>query len=192
MSVVTTGVIRADELVIGRRIVAAAFAGEPFAFGMFGDEVLERYAGMLGNYSDWPADDEALVMAARVDGHLLGVALATRPGRCSLCDLLPDPDAHPIDAEFYRRCAQAHHDAALPPHVHIQTVATDAAVQGTGIGRILMGALLAETAAWASATVLECLTTRRRFYERIGFEVVSEFDDPGGPGLRALLMRLGN
>ena len=37
--------------------------------------------------------------------------------------------------------------------------------------------------------MLECLTTRAAFYEHCGFVPVDEFADPGGPDLRALLMR---
>jgi hypothetical protein len=39
------------------------------------------------------------------------------------------------------------------------------------------------------SVVLECLTSREAFYEHFGFRRLDEFDDPGGPGLRAVLMK---
>ena len=39
---------------VARRLVATAFAGEPFAVGMFGESPLDRFAGMTREYSTWP------------------------------------------------------------------------------------------------------------------------------------------
>ena len=179
-----------------RRIVATAFAGEPFAFGMFGESPLDRLVGTLQQYASWPDSPELLALVAEHDGVLLSVATATPPGRCWLCDEF-DPAAAPgdgpgdaIDHEFHRRCREAHLGSALPPHARITTVATDTFLAGAGIGGRLVRELAAQVfAGGATCAVLECLTAREAFYGRCGFRRVVEFDDPGAPGLRALLMR---
>ena len=88
-------------------------------------------------------------------------------------------------------CRAAHQTARLPPHAHIPTVATDLFVRGCGIGERVVHTLTERL--WAQdapCSVLECLPTRERFYNRLGFRRVAEFADPGGPALRSVLMRL--
>jgi ribosomal protein S18 acetylase RimI-like enzyme len=69
-------------------------------------------------------------------------------------------------------------------------VATDPALHGTGVGRLLMSALADRLRSReVECVVLECLTSRAAFYEHCGFQRVHEFADPGGPGLRAVLMQ---
>jgi len=180
-----------------RRIVAAAFAAEPFAFGMFGESALDRLVGTSLQYASWPQPPELLVLVAERDGVVLAVAAANAPGQCWLCTDF-DPASAPgdgagevIDHEFHRRCRDAHLGNGLPTHARITTVATDPFLTGAGIGGRLVRELVAQVFAdGATCVVLECLTTREAFYERCGFHRVVEFADPGGPGLRALLMRV--
>jgi ribosomal protein S18 acetylase RimI-like enzyme len=188
-----------DEYPVARRLVATAFAGEPFAVGMFGEDPVDRLIGMTREYATWPDVDEPLLLAIEADGVLLGAALATFPGACHLCShdgatssiSAADTRAAEIEQEFQARCRAAHLEAELPPHGHIITVATEHFIQGAGAGRRLVDALVARlVAAGAHCVVLECVTGRERFYTACGFRRVSEFPDPGGPDHRCLLMRL--
>jgi ribosomal protein S18 acetylase RimI-like enzyme len=186
---------RPDDLPIVRRILATAFAGEPFATGMYGPEPLARLAGTIGEYAAWPADDR-LVVVATVGETVVGAAGATVAGDCHHCDrpapVLPGAptEADRIDHEFQNRCRALHRTHEPGPHAHITSVAVDPAVHGTGIGRRVVGYVRERLAAEDThPMLLECLTTRAEFYERCGFDRVEEFDDPGGPDLRAVLMR---
>ena len=80
--------LRPDDLEAARRIVATAFAGEPFAVGMFGEPPMHRLVGMTGEYSSWPSAANPIVVVAEADGLVVAVASATVPGECHLCDLL--------------------------------------------------------------------------------------------------------
>jgi ribosomal protein S18 acetylase RimI-like enzyme len=186
-----------DEHPIARRIVATAFEGEAFASGMYGDSPLARFAGLANDYATWPSpSSHPILIGAEAAGHLVGVALATLPGECGLCDSFDHTsttfvtEAERINREFLVVSRHAHITNELPPHAHITTVATDPTLHGTGIGRLLVSTVLDDLRSRAVETVvLECLTTRSAFYEHCGFVPVYEFADPGGPDLRALLMR---
>ena len=182
---------------VARRLVASAFAGEPFAVGMFGDSSLERLVGMVDEYAQWPHLERPLSVVATAGDVLVGAAVATLAGECDLCGGAPDAPAGPmsrsaeVEFEFQRCCREAHLGADLPRHAHICTVAVDPFVKGVGLGRRLVVELLGRLrTAGASCVVLECLTSRERFYEACGFRTVVEFPDPGGPNLFSVLMRL--
>jgi ribosomal protein S18 acetylase RimI-like enzyme len=186
-----------EDLPAARRIIATAFAGEAFAVGMFGQSRLDRLVGMMGEYGDWPSAPSPIILCAEAGGVLVGVALATLPGACHLCDEFHETSApgstgaERIEHEFQSVCRAAHLGERLPAHAHIATVATDPFVQGSGVGSRIVRALVDRVFAdGAECVALECLTTREEFYVRSGFRRVVEFDDPGGPGLRCVLMRV--
>ena len=162
---------------------------------MFGNSAVARFAGMARSYETWPHAPNPLVVGAKAGGHLVGVVLATLPGECGLCDASSlcddhDGEAGRIEYEFQVACQRAHRVSKLPSHARIETVATEATLHGSGIGRALMAAAIdGLRQRQVECVVLECLTTRAGFYEHFGFRSVNEFDDPGGPGLRAVLMR---
>ena len=182
---------------VARRLVATAFAGEPFAVGMFGESPLDRFAGMTREYSTWPWQSNPVAIAADVGGALVGVAVATLPGACHLCDGF-DETEHPqstraeqIEYQFQLASRNAHQSQHLPPHAHIATVVTDLFLRGCGVGERVVHELTERLwAAGVVCAVLECLTTRERFYERAGFRRIADFADPGGPTLRSVLMRV--
>lgn len=193
---VTLRELASGDLPAARRIIATAFAGEAFAVGMFGESRLDRLVGMMGEYGDWPSAPGPIIVGAEAGGVLVGVALATLPGACHLCDEFDETStpgstrAERIEHEFQSVCRAAHLGSGLPAHAHIATVATDPFVQGSGVGRRIVRALVDRVFAdGAECVALECLTTREQFYARSGFRRVAEFDDPGGPGLRCVLMR---
>jgi GNAT superfamily N-acetyltransferase len=192
----TTRMVEVDEYPIARRIVATAFEGEPFARGMYGDSPLARFAGLADDYAAWPSSSHPILIGVEAAGHLVGVALATLPDQCGLCDVFDQTkktvvtNAERINDEFLLVSRRSHLTSKLPTHAHITTVATEPTLHGTGIGRLLMSALIDVLRSQAVETVvLECLTGRSTFYERCGFVRVDEFADPGGPNLRTLLMR---
>lgn len=185
-----------EEYPIARRLVVTAFADEPFVHGMFGDAATARFAGLAADYAAWPTATGAIVLGAEAAGHLVGVATATLPGACRLCDVFDrstpsiDSDAARLDHEFQLACRQAHLTNRLPAHAHIATVATEPLLHGSGIGRELMSGMADQLrSAGAAHVVLECLTSRAAFYGRCGFRVLEEFADPTGPELRVVLMR---
>ena len=185
-----------DEYPIARRLVATAFAGEPFARGMFGDSPLARFAGLASDYATWPSAPNPMLIGAETEGHLVGVALATLPGECKLCDAFDQSkptvvtEAERIEREFQLACRRSHLTNELPPHAHITTVATEPMLHGSGVGRLLMSALADRLRSnEVECVVLECITSRAAFYEHCGFRRVDEFADPGGPDLRAVLMQ---
>jgi ribosomal protein S18 acetylase RimI-like enzyme len=184
------------EYPIARRIVATAFEGEPFARGMYGESPLARFAGLADDYATWPSSSHPILIGAEAAGHLVGVAFATLPDQCGLCDVFDQTKktvvtkAERINDEFLLVSRRSHLTNELPPHAHITTVATEPTLHGTGVGRLLMKALIDVLRSQAVETVvLECLTSRAAFYEHCGFVRVEEFADPGGPDLRTLLMR---
>lgn len=190
------GRVPASDYAAARRLVASAFAREPFAFGMFGDSALARFAGMVHHYETWPDAPNPVVLGASTGGHLVAVAFATLPGECGLCDApLPalgaDVDkAERIEYEFQLASQRAHRGNDLGQHARIETVVTEPTLHGSGIGRVLMAAMIDDLRERkVGCVVLECLTTRTGFYELFGFRSVDEFDDPSGPGLRMVLMK---
>jgi ribosomal protein S18 acetylase RimI-like enzyme len=163
---------------------------------MFGESALARFAGLASEYEAWPSAANPIVIGAEAAGHLVGVALATLPGECGLCDTFDQSkprvstEAERIEHEFQLACRSSHLTNDLPPHAHITTVATEPILHGSGVGRLLMSALVDRLRSRdADCVVLECLTSRAAFYEHCGFERLDEFADPGGPDLRAVLMQ---
>ncbi len=191
----TIGPMQAGHAPQLRRIVAAAFSGEPFTEGMYGPSRLERYRHLLDDYRSFPGPTDQVVVGT-CDDVVVSFAAMEPPGACGLCrGVAADPPAdaavaEQIEHEFARRCRAAHLAADLPPeHARITTVATEPFLAGTGIGGHVVAALVDH--AWASGAgclALECLTSRGAFYRRLGFADVVEFDDPGGDGLRSMLM----
>ena len=74
--------LQPDDVQVARRIIATAFAGEPFAVAMFGDSPLARFVGMQEQYRSWPSDPAPVAVVARAGSEVVGVAQGTRPGQC--------------------------------------------------------------------------------------------------------------
>ena len=185
------------EYPVARRIIATAYADQPFAYTMFGVLAIDRFVGMIGEYESWPGAADPVVVAVELaGGPVVGVGQATMPGYCHLCDEpTADPDGnittHPVEIEFQAACARAHRSQHLLPHARLSGIAVDPFLRGSGVGPLVVTGLLERLAAAGAGTVvLECLTARERFYERFGFGRLTDFADPGAPGLRSVLMRL--
>jgi GNAT superfamily N-acetyltransferase len=170
-------------------LVHRAFVDEPFTHDMYGDDRLDRWMSSWALYESLRHDSYSVTLAARAGQMVVGVLLGSRPEHCHACDahaLAPrptDPKAA-IDWEFNRNVAAAH--APLGPHGWVAKVAVEPALQGLGIGRLLLDAL-PEVVAGVATVLLECQPHRQAFYAAAGFEPVKHFPDPAGPD--ALLMR---
>lgn len=189
----TIGELPVSDYSEARRLITSAFAQEPFAH-VFGDSAVARFVGMANMYNKWPYAPNPVVIGATAGGHLVGVALATLPGECGLCDVATSSavdcsnEGDRIEHEFQVACSQAHRVNELGPHARVEVVATEPTLHGSGVGRVLMGGVInALRQRRIECVVLECLTTRAAFYEHLGFHRVDEFDDPGG--LRFVLMK---
>jgi GNAT superfamily N-acetyltransferase len=182
---------------VARRMIAAAYAGEPFATGMFGEAPLDRFSGMANQYASWPSGQNPVIIGADAGGTLVAVALATLPGNCPVCQepatvLEPgSSDAERVEHEFQALARQSHLENKLPPHAHISTVATEPFLTGIGLGSQIVGELLHRLrSSGARCATLECLATRASFYERCGFRPVAEFDEPGAAAMRTMMMQI--
>jgi ribosomal protein S18 acetylase RimI-like enzyme len=196
MSQIVVRDLRPADVTAGRRTIAEAFAGEPFAIGMFGDSPLDRIAGMNKQYASWPWDANPVAVVAEVGEQVVGVAQGTRPLQCHLCDVIdvstepPTAPAELIEFEFQVICRDAHRRARLPRHGHIAIVTTTPMLQGQGVGGRLVDELVARLwSAGAECVLLECVVSKQSFYESKGFNKIDEFDDPAAPGLRSALMK---
>jgi GNAT superfamily N-acetyltransferase len=178
------------------RLCARAFVPEPWVIGMFGDDVLDRFAGTSESYTSMAWSDDRIAIGAFVAGALVGVAGATRPGRCRYCDIDDDELAAsravrgaPIEDEFDDLCIAAHRGEGLPVHARIAPVAAEPALQGAGIGRaVVAGIVAALLDDGASCIVLECNEHNAPFYEHAGFRAFARFREPSGP--MSCVMRL--
>ena len=180
---------------VARRLVAAAFSGEPFTFAMYPPTRLDRFVGLHADYADWPGA-AATTWGVWAGDALLGVTSAFPAGCCPPCaeDPTLDPDtlspSGRVNHVFRLRCRDAHRQGGLPPHAYLGTVAIEPAAAGHGIGRQLVRGVVERLwRAGEHCVVLECVRDLVPFYARCGFRVVSEFDDPGAPGLRSCCLR---
>lgn len=73
------------------------------------------------------------------------------------------------------------------PHLYLFVVGIDPSQQGNGLGERLLAPTLAYGDATGAAAYLESTNPRNiGFYQRLGFEIVSEFHPEGGPLLTGM------
>jgi predicted N-acetyltransferase YhbS len=69
----------------------------------------------------------------------------------------------------------------LPPHANIGPIAVEPALQGRGIGRLLLAAAWEKASADRPPTVaLDCDPSLLSFYEGFGFRQIGKVTDPYG------------
>jgi GNAT superfamily N-acetyltransferase len=185
----TVGPLRDGEWPAALALLHRAFVDEPFTREMYGEDRLERWTGSWALYEPLRHDGYSVRLAARAGQLVVGVLLGSRPGDCHVCDVLalgprPADPTDAIDWEFQKNVAAAH--APVGPHGWVSKVAVEPALQGLGVGRLLLDAL-PEAVAGDATVLLECQPHRQAFYASAGFEPVTHFPDPAGPD--ALLMR---
>lgn len=177
-------------------LAARAFTNEPFMVHLAGDEPVDRLSAALHHDRAMPWTED-VQLGALVDDVLIGVCLCSLVDRCLICtrdDLdgaAPDDDERRLDWEFARNARRVH--ATLGDHAWLSLVAVDPVVQGGGVGRALVVAVIAALRQHATpAVLLECEPERADFYGRSGFQSAGSFWDPSS-GSEALVMeaRLG-
>jgi GNAT superfamily N-acetyltransferase len=163
-------------------VAARAFFDEEFVTGMFGADALPRFAGVHHLYRAEEFDHAALHLGAFLDEVVVGVLRVSPVGACFVCTSI-DPTQPPADpvlaAEWSFEVAVQDTHEGHPSHAWISRVAVEPALQGTGIGGLLLDDALARLSGAADITILlECLAGREGFYARHGFVCVGEVEDP--------------
>jgi ribosomal protein S18 acetylase RimI-like enzyme len=164
-------------------MIVGAMRDNPQHIAAFGPDERERER-LLGMMFGMMAANPALFthsLAAVLDGRLVGVCGLVAPGKCQPTTgqrLRMLPGLLRLGLGNARRAgawlgAWARKDPAIP-HWHIGPVAVAADLQGHGIGSQLMQAGMAVVDASGQMAYLETdKEINVRFYERVGFQVVS-------------------
>jgi len=163
-------------------LATRSFMGEAFMFGMAGDDPLDRYLASHQIYSSEPWDDTALMLGAYLDDLLVGIVRGSAVGKCTLCRTIdplspPEDEARRKDWEFWVgvRDVHARHDE----HGWISRMAVEPQAQGSGIGSLLIEAIMDELGKHDAGPVyLEALKERSGFYLKHGFAAIDEVPEP--------------
>jgi len=163
-------------------LATRSFMGEAFMFGMAGDYPLDRYLASHQIYSSEPWDDTAVMLGAYLDDLLVGIVRGSSVGKCTLCRTIDplDPPADETrrkDWEFWVgvRDVHARHDE----HGWISRMAVEPQAQGSGIGSLLIEAIMDELGKHDAGPVyLEALKERSGFYLKHGFAAIDEVPEP--------------
>jgi ribosomal protein S18 acetylase RimI-like enzyme len=180
-------------------LLARAFDDDPFFRWLLPiDESRRRWLGyiMRTMIEQSPSD---CVFAWDRDGALAGVLGAVSPNAWPIpfstrarayvrAGLLPWPTARVVIGGLR---AQSAIDRAHPPapHWYVQAIGVDPAHQGNGGGRELLGHVVEQASVEGVPAYLETgKPENRAYYQRFGFEVVSELvTSPGAPPLWTML-----
>ena len=171
-----------------------AFVDEPFTVEMYGQEVPGRWAGSWALYSPMLRASYSLAIGAYAGDVLVGALVGSRPGHCHLCQVLalesrPEDPLDAIEWQFHQNIAEVHR--TLSAHAWVDKVATEQALRGHGIGRLLLDSAADALKADApTELVLECAPDRTSFYTGHHFEQVATFVDPAGPDAMLMSRRI--
>jgi GNAT superfamily N-acetyltransferase len=174
---------------VGAGVAARALHTNPTFRWMLGDDPLYRIEAMNDMLLDSPAPKVGVTYGAWRKHVLLGVAAMTPASHCLGTRDIPDswrqpPEGDPGAAGSPRRYQHvfsviASHDPTVE-HWHIAPVGVEPGFQGLGIGRAVMGPLVARLdrdnrLGWLETDRVENL----RFYAAFGFESVAEVETYG-------------
>lgn len=182
--------LRKDDRRPAAGLVARAMRDNPTTYAMFGDEPLDRLAGLMPIWTAFFHRPAPPQIGAFYKGCLVGAAAAVPPGGCIGAALDSDdrrialgeapPVGDPARAE-YVRAHYAIHDLA-EPHWHVGPVGVEPRFQGRGIGEALMQALIDVMAGDPSPTWGETDTEANvRFYTALGWELTKTVEVVGIP-----------
>ena len=163
-------------------LATRAFMGEAFMFGMAGDDPLDRFLAAHQIYSSEPWDDTAIMLGAYLDDLLIGIVRGSAVGKCTLCHTIdpldpPSDEARRKDWEFWVGVRDVH--ARYGEHGWISRMAVEPQAQGSGIGGLLIEAIMDELGRHDEGPVyLEALQERSGFYLRHGFTSIDEVPEP--------------
>ena len=174
--------VRIDQRERAAALATRAFMGEAFMFGMLGQDPVDRLLGAHKIYSVEPWDDTAVMLGAYLDDLLVGIVRGSPVGDCTLCRVI-DPLAPPTDQarrkdwQFWVGVREVH--ARNGEHGWISRMAVEPQVQGSGIGGLLIEAIMVELGTHRSGAVyLEALRERSGFYVKHGFRSIDEVPEP--------------
>jgi ribosomal protein S18 acetylase RimI-like enzyme len=185
------GVLDGSEVEEALDVVARAFLDNPVNVAALGEDSERRQRIVYRFFAVWVTvkDFSHTLVARSADGTIVGV-----------CGMLPPGDCSPTLAEKLRMMPRLlslgprtlgrmmrwkgvwnkHHPTER--HWHLGPVVVDPRVQGMGVGSQLMRAFCEQMDAAEEDAYLETDKEKNvRFYERFGFEVVSEEEVLGTP-----------
>jgi len=174
--------VREDERAQAAGLATRAFMGEAFMFGMAGQDPLDRYVTSHHIYSSEPWDDSALMLGAYLDDLLVGIVRGSAVGQCTLCRTIdpanpPQDEARRKDWEFWIGVHDVH--ARHGEHGWISRMAVEPQAQGSGIGGVLIEAIMDELGKYGAGPIyLEALQERSGFYLGHGFTPIDEVPEP--------------
>ena len=181
-----------DDLVALQRTLVAAFHDDPWVGWMYRDDAARPEqsgaffraaleAGLKRGHTYATDGDEAVAVWSPP-----GIDVFDEAEVGGIMSMLGDQlgDWAGVVAEGLLSLA-SHHPAE--PHFYLLALATDPAAQGKGLGGTLIDHILSVCDAQALPAYLESSNVRNvPFYERHGFEVVTEVAMPQGPVLRPM------
>lgn len=181
--------LREGEVPVASRLLAAAFADDPFIGWFFRDRwrrrlALPRFFGAV-LYELLPG---GAVFAIEPDGVLAGVAAWTPPSVEPLSPVRARLSALQVRAIFPRAARRLRGGFATLaeyhpsfPHWYLAFVGIDPGAQRRGLGRALLEPVLVEADAAGGACYLETpFPGTRSFYERLGYEETAELEPVRG------------
>ena len=163
-------------------LATRAFMSQAFMFGMAGDDPLDRYLAAHRIYATEPWDESAIMLGAYLDDLLIGIVRGSAVGNCTLCrtidpQLPPADEARLRDWQFWVGVREVH--ARYEDHGWISRMAVEPRAQGSGVGGLLIEAIMQELGNHNPGPVyLEALRERSGFYLAHGFEIIDEVPEP--------------
>lgn len=194
--------LRPEELVLAVGVAARGMRDNPMSVALFGDDPVRRERGLEPVFHWVLASQQLPTLVARRLGHIVGIATLAPPSTCfsrqmveqqrtiglgrarvgvsvprvpraillSLLRLGPGGLARVSQLGE----ATLEHDPQQP-HQHVELVAVEAALQGLGIGSLMLEALCRRMDELPDVAYLETDKPENvRFYQRFGFAVVEE------------------
>lgn len=172
-------------------VLSRGMRDNPLHVAAFGEDPERRMRGFRRMMSAaFAVKDFSRTLVARgADGEIVGVCGMLAPGGClpslgEMLRIMPSLLSNgPLSAGRTMRWlgAWSKHDPA-ERHWHLGPLAVDARLQGMGVGSELMRAFCARMDAAGETSYLETdKPINVAFYERFGFEVISEQDVLGVP-----------
>jgi len=166
------------------RMAARAFWTEPY-MAILADDPVQLYATVQDIYIGMDVSGPSVMTLGAFAGeHVVGIACIDEAGSCYFCGLDPAGPA-PTDRtqrmlhETYLTIRDLH--VGLPTHANIGPIAVEPALQGRGIGHLLLAAAWETAVADRPATVaLDCDPSLLSFYEGFGFRQIGKVTDPYG------------
>jgi GNAT superfamily N-acetyltransferase len=159
--------------------------GEPWVEELYGSDPIRRWAAIHAADEQGRFEDYSLHVGLFAGTALVGTTVGSVEPDCYRCRWAdatsePDGDEERINWTFYQAVAAAHRRQSS--HGWISHVAVEPSLQGLGLGKVLMYAVVDEAVRQGSSVMLlDCQPHNAPFYAAVGFHVVGSIPDPVGP-----------